>query len=292
MSWAGDSGAFNVKNRSRNFGSAMGRKKLAALVAIGAVATVLALIGIYTLGSNQEKTEIETTVEISQVPVPINFTPVGTILQSAMFQMVPLGPTEKAADFAIDPGLLEGKIAGENLEKGRPIPATAIKGAVEELSLPLKPGKRILTVNVDEETVSEGSLFPNSRVDIGYVATKEAVPIVIATNQRIFAVNGATAVTTDNKGATLSVYKAKKMRSVSVEVDQSLYLMLLTARLDGTLKLIKRGGPDSPDLTLDDTKKLNSKEPILLSCSGETQFRDKKMYCRDRQTDRWIAVGE
>lgn len=139
---------------------------------------------------------------------------------------------------------VSGRVAGATLFKGEPVleGKLAPEGATGGLSSAIPPGKRAISIHVNEIVGVAGYIRPGSRVDV-MVNTREghdrAVSKIVLENILVLAT-----AQDDKRDQT----KPKVVSTVTLEVDPSEAEKIDLARNIGTLSLVLRNPLDKADI--------------------------------------------
>lgn len=127
---------------------------------------------------------------------------------------------------------------GEPIVPGRLAPEGTEPGLISKIT----PGKRAMSVRINDVTGIAGMIPPNSRVDIGLTTTlgnAQRTAKVFMSNMRVLMMQTATTKTEDGRPIPATV--------ATLEVTPEEFELLLVAQAQGSIQLVLRGygDPDS-----------------------------------------------
>lgn len=167
----------------------------------------------------------------------------GTPLQALPFREV-YWPRSSVPDGAVlDLRELQSNFARVDIPVGVPIQRSHItQEKAAPISLPITPGMRAVTIQVDAESGIEGFAKPGTRVDIvlTYMNDGNLTSKVIVQNARILSKGGET----QKEEEDLPQRRAKVAPTVTLEVSPADALKVTTSKQLGSLSLFMRAGED------------------------------------------------
>ena len=176
-----------------------------------------------------------------EVPVAVRDLPAGTRLQEGMVSTV---PWPRAAVQSLPPrveGPWQGRVLSAALHQGEPLLASrlAASGETGGLSAVLSPGKRAVTVKVNEIMGVAGFALPGNQVDVMvHAPDADTQPVSKIVLERI----PVLAVAQD---VAVGENKPKVVNAVTLEVTPEQAERLDLARSVGTLSLVLRSQADT-----------------------------------------------
>ncbi len=237
-------------NKKGGFSGNSDREKFLLIAAGGAFLSLLVVVGaVFSIKSKDEKPKEETqkllqpesaTVTLYAPERPVR---VGAKLTDVRFKEV-VWPRNQIPEGAVrDLAQLKDKYAREALEPGTPITTNSISNEPVTVSLPLTPGMRAITIEVDETASIEGYARPGTRVDVTltYMNDKQLATRVLVPNARVLSFGGDMTQGRPQAGAAIRV--ASKS-TITLEVTPEEALSIQTAKQLGRLGLIMRDASD------------------------------------------------
>ena len=177
------------------------------------------------------------------VPVAVQDLPAGTRLQAGHWQMAqwPRSALASLGPAALHDGPLEGRVLVASVVRGEPVLAARLAppGATGGLSALLAPGKRAVTVKVNEIVGVAGFALPGHHVDVMVHAPDlGGQPVSRIVLERI-------AVLAIAQDAAVAEHKPRVVNAVTLEVTPQQAEQLDLARSVGTLSLVLRSQVDT-----------------------------------------------
>lgn len=139
-----------------------------------------------------------------------------------------------------------GMYAKEDLRPGLPIQRTALSTESSHFSLPVTPGMRAVSIEVDATSGLEGHALPGSHVDVVLTYQDEdnkLVSQVVVENARVLSAGGDT--TPMDERSPVERAATNMARTITLEVTLEDALTIQTARQKGRLSLIMRSAGDN-----------------------------------------------
>lgn len=161
---------------------------------------------------------------------------------------------------------------------GAPITRDQLTTEKKEASLPVRPGYRAVSIEVDATSSLEGHARPGTRVDVllTYYKDDELTTKVIVQNVMVLSLGGDTEA---EKGRNNR--RPQTSKTITLEVTAADSLKMQTARQLGRLSLAMRASEDHLTVPktemqaneIDDTKR---KEPEVKDCGGRVRMHGKE----------------
>lgn len=255
-------------NKKGGFSGNSDREKFLLIAAGGAFLSLLVVVGaVFSIKSKDEKPKEETqkllqpesaTVTLYAPERPVR---VGAKLTDVRFKEV-IWPRNQIPEGAIrDLAQIKDKYAREPLEPGTPITANSVASEPVTVSLPLTPGMRAITIEVDETASIEGYARPGTRVDVTltYMNEKQLSTRVLVPNARVLSFGGDMSQgVRANPGVAIRV--ASKS-TITLEVTPEEALSIQTAKQLGRLGLIMRDASDDKAPEVDSVNQSKIMDP-------------------------------
>ena len=243
------------------------REKLLLLVTAG-LAFSLMVIGLIVVGSKSSSSAPSTTTTTSQaaagVPPAVNMVTLYTVEREveAGSRMADVKikelywPRNRVPDDAVrDVAEIQGMFAKTKLSQGMPLQRGAFSKDMVRLSLPLTPGFRAVSIEVDETSSLEGHALPGTRVDVSltYMVEKKLTTKVIVQNARVLSFGGDVTTLNERQGSgSVDRRVPTAGRTITLEVAPTDALQIQTARQLGRLGLMMRTTEDTETLATDE----------------------------------------
>ena len=274
--------------KSRSLSSAGNKPKREKLILLGAagVSLLIALIIILVVigspskeiqtASASEESDSTSLKDVNTVALlaPESEVQPGTRLSEVRLRTVQW-PKDQIPDGAFtNPGEIAKLFAKVRLPAGIPIQRRVTSTESEQPkinSMPLTPGNRAVSIEVDDTSGLEGHALPGTRVDVvlTYNQAGNLVSTIIVQNARVLSYGGDT---TPLAAIEREHRIAKVMRTMTLDVATQDALKIQTARQMGRLSLILRAPDDdaattSVQFTGQDlqTEKAAKKAPVIAS---------------------------
>lgn len=226
------------------------KNKLILILAL--VVGLVAAGGIYFYLDNMQKTYREEG-EFVKVVTSKQRIPAKTMITAQMIETKEIPSKYINTDAAVDPKEVIGKtvkseiLPGEQVLRGK---LAGAKGSSEGLSYMIEPGKRAVTIAVNEISGVAGQILPGDRVDImGTFDNQGVLTTLILQNIPVLSVNQ----TTDTSGQEEKT--SARTLTLSVNPDQMQPLVLCSERT--TIRLALRSATDNDILNLPMTRMNN-----------------------------------
>ena len=228
------------------------RQLLIFLISAGAAffLVVIGLVGISMMKKDGNKAEVA-AVPAARPVAPVSSVNlfitaqgvrVGTSLDDVKFNEA-YWPRHTVPDDAIlDRTELKGKFAAREIPENVPITRKDISTEKKVESLPITPGMRAVTIQVDAASSIEGWARPGARVDVVLTFQEggELKSKVIAQNARVLSAGGESQA--NNLIGTAS--RATSVSTITLEVTPNDALVIQTSRQLGSLSLLMRSAAD------------------------------------------------
>jgi Flp pilus assembly protein CpaB len=225
------------------------------LMFVAAAGLALSLLIILLVVSNKSS---EPTPEVSQDSVMTSSVSVGTVTLLASDkalrpgEKIPEGsikeiywPRNEVPDGAVlDISELRNKFAKVNISAAVPIQRAQLSDEKIVDNLPITPGMRAVTLEVDAETGLEGWALPGTKVDLAltHMVDGNLTTQIIVQNARVLSASGN--AETANDRPALSRKRVSPSTTVTLEVSPADALKVQTAKKLGSLSLIGRDSSD------------------------------------------------
>jgi pilus assembly protein CpaB len=244
----------NGFGRNKMVGRGSDRDKL-MLIATAGLAVSLLIITVLVLNfrtsasATQDRSDDVQAVAPAAIGTVSLLTPertvrAGTPLKEVKFKevfwprnQVPEGAVRDVAEFA-------NHFAKIDLEPNVPVRKTDITTEPMSVSLPLTPGMRAVSIDVDATSGLEGHALPGTRVDVvlTYHEDGKLTSKVICQNARVLSYGGD--VTPGTRRSPVEKASAALSRTMTLEVSTEDALKIQTARQMGRISLIMRASDD------------------------------------------------
>ena len=136
--------------------------------------------------------------------------------------------------------------AKEDLKPGLPVLRASLSTEVARVSLPVTPGMRAVSIEVDATSGLEGHALPGSRVDVVLTYQSEEAKLVsqvVVQNARVLSAGGD--ITPLDQRSPIERAAVNMAKTVTLEVSVEDALTIQTARQKGRLSLLMRSVDDS-----------------------------------------------
>lgn len=267
-------------NKRGGFSGNSDREKFLLIAAGGAFLSLLmVVVAVFSIKSKEEKPkQVEAqllqpesaTVTLYSVERPVR---VGAKLTDVKFKEI-VWPRNQIPEGAIrDLAQIKDKFAKETLEPGTPITSSLISNEPVTVSLPLTPGMRAITIEVDETASIEGYARPGTRVDVTltFMNDKQLATRVLVPNARVLSFGGDMSQgVRPGQGGSRIVSKS----TITLEVSAEEALSIQTARQLGRLGLIMRDASDDKAPEVDSVSQSKIIDP------GATTKKNKQVDCQ------------
>ena len=197
------------------------------------------------------------------VPVAVQDLPAGTRLQAGHWQMAqwPRSALASLGPAALHDGPLEGRVLVASVVRGEPVLAARLAppGATGGLSALLAPGKRAVTVKVNEIVGVAGFALPGHHVDVMVHAPDlGGQPVSRIVLERI-------AVLAIAQDAAVAEHKPRVVNAVTLEVTPQQAEQLDLARSVGNLSLVLRSQVDTARVQTPGARPADLLVPVALA---------------------------
>ncbi|MCI5064898.1 Flp pilus assembly protein CpaB [bacterium] len=166
----------------------------------------------------------------------------GTALGNVRFKNV-FWPRNQVPEGAIqDVSEIRGKFAKVDLAEGAPIQLSQLTDEIARASLPLTPGNRAVTINIDAESAIEYHVLPGTIVDVvlTHFVGREMNAKVIVEKARVLSLGGST----DSQGGTGGGRRQMRSKTVTLDVSAKDALRIIGSKRLGKLSLLLRDQGD------------------------------------------------
>lgn len=228
----------------------------------------------------QVQTNLLGTVDIYAPERPVR---AGTKLSDVKFKKV-TWPKNQLPDGAIeDLAIIKDKYAKVPLDPSIPLRMEFISDAPVRLSLPLTPGMRAITIEVDETTSLEGYALAGTKVDVTltYMGdNKQLATRILVQNARVLSFGGDTS----EAGQRQPNMVRSAARTITLEMSPEEALSVQTAKQLGRLGLIMRTSDDDKAAETDSVNQNKILDPSSkpadssVKCQSGTMRIDGKEY--------------
>lgn len=224
---------------------------------------------------------VEATRDHAQDPVVAQPIAVGTVTLLAFSKNVRMGeripasavkeiywPRNEVPDGAVlDPAELSGKFAKVNISPEVPVKRSQLSDQKIIETLPITPGMRAVTIEVDAESGLEGWTLPGTKVDVAltHIVDNNLTTQVIVQNARVLSQSGSAELAPERPNMQRKQVKAGS--TVTLEASPADALKIQTAKKLGSLSLL---GRDVSDEKATSTTSVNA--PAIV---GEKAPKDK-----------------
>lgn len=236
------------------------REKLVFIAAAGLLFSLLVILfAVFSFredaGANQtgsNASPIPATVGTVTLLTPDRMVKASDPLSEVVFKEM-YWPRNQVPEGAIrDVAELRGLYARVNLEPGSPVLRSQLsREPTARITLPLTPGNRAVSINVDETSGIEGHALPGTRVDVvlTYYEQGQLTTKVIVQNARVLSFGGDT--TTVQQRQNLPGATRVQKSTVTLDVVPKDALAIRTAQQLGKLALIMRAPEDDKTAVAD-----------------------------------------
>ncbi|MCB0328583.1 MAG: Flp pilus assembly protein CpaB [Bdellovibrionales bacterium] len=228
-------------------------RKLFIAAAILAMSLVLVLAVVFKFkiaNGTQEKTpELvnpnAATENIATITILAPERPVqaGTALADVRFKKI-FWPRNQVPEGAIqDVSEIRGKYAKIDLAAGAPIQSGQLTDQIATAALPLTPGNRAVTINIDSERAIEYHVLPGTIVDVvltHYIGSEMNAKIIVE-KARVLSLGGST----DAEAAHSGGQRLMRSQTVTLDVSPKDALRVIGSKRLGQLSLLLRDQGDN-----------------------------------------------
>jgi pilus assembly protein CpaB len=156
-------------------------------------------------------------------------------------------PRNNVPDGAVrDLSELRGKFAKNDIPNGQPLLRVHLTRERNQVTLPITPGMRAVTINIDSRSSIEGWARPGTRVDVVLTHSNqgELTSKVIVQNARVLSYGGDATQLSDKVGG-MDVKRVRAGNTITLEVAPADALRVQTSRQMGALSLLMRAPEDN-----------------------------------------------
>lgn len=248
---------------SKGFKRSNDRTRLIYIAAVGlsfSLMTLTMLVVNYKQDANaKESKSVVTPIDMAgsgSIPlyVPERPIPAGAKLSDFSFKEA-YWPRNQVPDGAVfELSEIKNRYAKANIPAGVPVIRTNLTDQMMvRQSLPLTPGNRAISIEVDEISGLEGHALPGTRVDIllSYYEDRVLKTEMIVQNARVLSYGGEVKPAYSQESSVPTTRVNRISRSITVEVSPRDAMKIHTARQLGRLGLIMRSEEDNktPEVT-------------------------------------------
>lgn len=201
----------------------------------------------------------------------------GSKLSEMRFKEVYWPRNEVPQEAVRDASELVDYYAKEDLRPGIPIRRSSLTTEIAKISLPLTPGMRAVSIEVDATSSLEGHALPGTRVDIvltHHGDDQKLVSKVIVQNARVLSAGGDITPLRDRSPIEKAVPNVVK--TITLEVSTEDALKIQTARQMGRLSLIMRATDDNKSV-----EKIDMPQEEVIDGS-RARGRGRNVVCQNR----------
>lgn len=230
------------------------RDRLLFVAAAGlAFALLVIMVVLISYKSNIEATKTETPLNSMpnlgtvKILVPERVVKVGEKLEDIPMKEVNWQRSSVPQGAIFDRLELKGQYARAVLGANQPIERTNITNQPVQVTLPVTPGNRAVTIDVDATSGLEGLALPGTRVDVvlTYMQNEQLTSRVIVQNARILSAGGDTKTASERAPFERVGIGAYQARTITLDVSPRDALSITTSRQAGRLSLIMRSAEDN-----------------------------------------------
>jgi pilus assembly protein CpaB len=224
------------------------REKLLFIGAAGlAAALLIILVVVFQLKTDEPAPSAQVAVLPEVANTVMLLTPEVTVrsgskLSDVRLKEIPWPVNQVPEDAVRNPGEVRNLFARVDIQAGVPLQKSHVTEDEAEVSLPLTPGNRAVTLQVDEVSSIENHAKPGTRVDVvlTYYVNSELTSKVIVQNARVLSLGGETAPAfRGGRGPT-----GRGQSTITLDVAPNDALQVQTAKKLGTLSLMLRSSDD------------------------------------------------
>jgi len=229
------------------------RDRLLFVAAAGlAFALLVIMVVLISYKSNVEASKTESAqnavpnLGTVKIVVPERVVKVGERLEDVPMREINWQRSAVPQGAVFDKAELKGQYARAVLASNQPIERSNITLQPIQATLPVTPGNRAVTIDVDATSGLEGLALPGTRVDVvlTYMESGQLASRVIVQNARILSAGGDTKTASEREvfGKMGGSYQA---RTITLDVSPRDALSITTSRQAGRLSLIMRSAEDN-----------------------------------------------
>lgn len=227
-------------------------RKLFIAAAILAMSLVLVLAVVFKFkiaSGSEDRIQPETTAQqqaenVATITLLAPERPVraGTALADVRFKKV-FWPRNQVPEGSVqDVSEITGKYASQDLAAGSPIQTNQLTDHIASATLPLTPGNRAVTINIDEETAIEFHVLPGTIVDVvlTHYVGREMETKLIVEKARVLSLGGST----ESGAAQGGGRRQMRSKTVTLDVSPKDALRIIGSKRIGKLSLLLRDQGD------------------------------------------------
>lgn len=247
------------------------RKEIIIALAVISFLCFLGALAAFLVGGSSPGTKVVTdpkSVQVGfvEVTVPNRAVRAGTKLNVDLFRQASVASSSVVPNAVVDPKEVQDFYAKRDLMAGQQFSRDDLTKDITNTSLPLGPGNRAVSIEVDDTSGLEGHALPGTKVDVVLTFYEETnlVSKVIVQNARVLSYGGDTTLVgnrTYQPGAN-----RRTSRTMTLEVSPRDALQISTARQLGRLSLLMRGADDekAPNtLEINQHDIQDNKQPVI-----------------------------
>jgi len=218
------------------------------------------LVGIFTVFNYKSTADarqdvaaeaaVTQTTGVTEVLAPDRFIRSGTAMADISSRKVTWNRGTLPDDVIRSRSELVGMYARHDLQADQPIQRRFLTRELAHASLPLTPGNRAISINVDATSAIEGHALPGTRVDVllTYTEDRELTTKTIVNNARVLSFGGDTTLAQDRVAPDRSRRGAASRdmgRTITLDVTPQDALKVQTGTQMGRLSLVMRSSDDN-----------------------------------------------
>jgi len=170
---------------------------------------------------------------------------------------------------------IRGKYAKAELTAEQPLRRSDMTAEKRMISLPITPGMRAVTIEVDAQAGLEGWALPNTKVDVAltYMQDGNLTSKVIVQNARVLSYAGSADAPEDSIGVGRQPRRVRAGSTITLEVSPGDALSISTSKALGTLSLLMRAPEDDKSTPITEVNR------IAIEGGGSAKARGSKKEC-------------
>lgn len=231
------------------------------LIGVAGLAFSLVLVLLIVLGFRSANAKASLSQEVSeQIPAAVGsiglytsntYIRAGTLLSQVRLSEE-LWPRSSIPEGALrNVNELQGYYAAVDIPPGVPLQRSHLTKEQRLITLPITPGMRAVTIEINSQSSVEGWARPGTRVDVvlTYLSGEELTSKVIVQNARVLSYGGDATSISDQYGSFGSK-RVKAGSTITLEVSPGDALKIQTSRQLGSLSLLMRAPEDDKAATV------------------------------------------
>jgi pilus assembly protein CpaB len=235
----------------------LGKEERAKFLLFAAVGLVISLIVVLIVVMNyksrlSQAAVVDPNAQLGSLTVFLAEQPVyiGQRLSDVSLREASWPRQQASEDVVTDLSQLQGMFAQIDIPQGVPLTKKYLTETSPISTLPVTPGNRAITIEVDATTGLEGLALPGTRVDVFLTYSKEGelTTKVIVQNARVLSSGGSTSSFNQQQQLPLDqrvVRPRPVARTITIDVAPKDALRISTARQLGRLSLVMRSNEDT-----------------------------------------------